>query len=317
MGDRWQHVQAVADEARRIGLDLADEDRDVLVAAAYLHDIGYAPSLNRLGFHPVDGARFLRQHGHERLARLVAHHSGARFEAEERGLLDELAAFPVEDGPVLDALTFADMTTGPAGEAVTLEERVGEILDAGRVAVRRPRILVDYQVLVSEPKTAKGRRSLALDPVTVAALRAHRARQGEERLAVGGRCRDSELVFTVRTGPQCIRSGSQTGSASTCRRLGCRGSGCTTCATATRRRRWPLASRPRWSASGWGTPTSPSPWTPTAMSCPAWTSRPPARSPASSWAPATRFQGCFVSKPVSIRPPAADQPGGQDRKGAG
>jgi integrase len=69
-------------------------------------------------------------------------------------------------------------------------------LDAGRVAVRRPRILVDYQVLVSEPKTAKGRRSLALDPVTVAALRAHRARLAEEKLAVGGRYRDSELVFT-------------------------------------------------------------------------------------------------------------------------
>jgi hypothetical protein len=131
LGDRWRHVQAVAGEARRVGLalaDLADEDRDLLVAAAYLHDIGYAPSLNRLGFHPVDGARFLRQHGQERLACLVAHHSGARFEAEERGLLDELAAFPVEDGPVLDALTFADMTTGPAGEPMTLQERIGEIL---------------------------------------------------------------------------------------------------------------------------------------------------------------------------------------------
>ena len=69
-------------------------------------------------------------------------------------------------------------------------------LGAGRVAVRRPRILVDYQVQVSEPKTAKGRRSLALDPVTVAALRAHRARQAEEKLAVGGRYHDSELVFT-------------------------------------------------------------------------------------------------------------------------
>jgi hypothetical protein len=128
LGDRWLHVQAVADQARRVGLILADEDRDLLVAAAYLHDIGYAPSLNLLGFHPVDGARFLRDHGHERLARLVAHHSGARFEAAERGLLDELAAFPVEDGPVLDALTFADMTTGPAGEAMTLQERIGEIL---------------------------------------------------------------------------------------------------------------------------------------------------------------------------------------------
>jgi hypothetical protein len=155
LGDRWLHVQAVAGEARRVGLalaDLVDEDRDVLVAAAYLHDIGYAPSLNRLGFHPVDGARFLRDHGHERLACLVAYHSGARFEAEERGLLDELAAFPVEDGPVLDALTFADMTIGPAGEAMTLQERIGEILgryppdDPVHRAIRRAHPLLQAAV---------------------------------------------------------------------------------------------------------------------------------------------------------------------------
>jgi hypothetical protein len=131
LGDRWRHVQAVGSEARRVGLalaDLRDDDHDALVAAAYLHDIGYASSLKRLGFHPVDGAQFLRDQGYERLARLVAYHSGAQLEAEERGLLDELAAFPVEDGPVLDALTHADMTTGPAGGAMTLQERIGEIL---------------------------------------------------------------------------------------------------------------------------------------------------------------------------------------------
>jgi hypothetical protein len=32
----------------------------------------------------------------------------------DRGLVEALAAFPVEDGPVMDALTFADMTTRPA-----------------------------------------------------------------------------------------------------------------------------------------------------------------------------------------------------------
>jgi hypothetical protein len=127
LGDRWLHVQAVANEARRVALLLPAQDADLLVAAAFLHDVGYAPSLNRLGFHPIDGARFLRAHGQERLASLVAHHSGARFEAEERGLVEELAAFPVEDGPVMDALTFADMTTGPAGQPMTLEERIGEI----------------------------------------------------------------------------------------------------------------------------------------------------------------------------------------------
>jgi integrase len=69
-------------------------------------------------------------------------------------------------------------------------------LDAGRVSPRRPRVVVNYEVVVSEPKTAKGRRSLALDPATVAALREHRVRQLEERLAVGPRWQDSGLVFT-------------------------------------------------------------------------------------------------------------------------
>jgi hypothetical protein len=127
LGERWAHVQAVARKAGQVAAVLSAEDGDVLVAAAFLHDVGYAPSLNRLGFHPVDGAHFLRDHGQERLACLVAHHSGASFEAEERGLVDELAAFPVEDGPVMDALTFADMTTGPAGQPMTLAQRIEEV----------------------------------------------------------------------------------------------------------------------------------------------------------------------------------------------
>jgi len=128
LGNRWAHVQAVAHQAGRVAAVLSAEDGDMLVAAAFVHDVGYAPSLNQLGFHPVDGARFLRDHGQERLACLVAHHSGARFEAEERGLVEELAAFPVEDSPVMDALVYADMTTGPAGEPMTLDQRVDEIL---------------------------------------------------------------------------------------------------------------------------------------------------------------------------------------------
>jgi hypothetical protein len=127
LGDRWTHVQAVADKARGLAAVLSAEDTDLLVAAALVHDVGYAPSLHRLGFHPVDGARFLRDQDQERLARLVAHHSGARFEAEERDLVEELAAFPVEDGPVMDALTFADMTTGPTGQSMTLAQRIEDV----------------------------------------------------------------------------------------------------------------------------------------------------------------------------------------------
>jgi hypothetical protein len=105
------------------------ENRKLLVEAAWLHDIGYAPALAKTGFHPLDGARYLAAQGYsDRLVRLVAHHTGAMAEAEQRGLYDELAAYPIETGPVLDALTTADLTTGPAGQAYTFEERIAEIL---------------------------------------------------------------------------------------------------------------------------------------------------------------------------------------------
>jgi integrase len=69
-------------------------------------------------------------------------------------------------------------------------------LDAGRASPRRPRVVVNYAVEASEPKTAKGRRSVALDAVTVAALRDHQERQAEDRAVVGPLWQDSGLVFT-------------------------------------------------------------------------------------------------------------------------
>ena len=78
----------------------------------------------------MDGARFLERIGCDaRLCALVAHHSGARFEAEERGLSHELAVFSLEDSPVMDALVAADFTTGPQGQDVGYDERIDEILD--------------------------------------------------------------------------------------------------------------------------------------------------------------------------------------------
>jgi integrase len=73
-------------------------------------------------------------------------------------------------------------------------------LEVGRVSPRRPRVVVNYEVVVSEPRTAKGRRSLALDPATVAAPREHRTRQLEQRLVVGPRWQDSGLVFARPAG---------------------------------------------------------------------------------------------------------------------
>jgi hypothetical protein len=58
---------------------------------------------------------------------LVAHHSGARFEADQRGMAAELGEFPLIDSP-MDALVTADLTTGPDGERLSYDERIEEIL---------------------------------------------------------------------------------------------------------------------------------------------------------------------------------------------
>jgi HD domain len=128
--DRWRHTEAVVDRATEHTALLSLEDRAVLLVAAWLHDLGYAPALRKTGFHPLDGARFLEASFiNRRIVCLVAHHSGASFEALERGLMRELAIYEREVGPVMDALTCADMTVGPRGQWLTLEERIAEILD--------------------------------------------------------------------------------------------------------------------------------------------------------------------------------------------
>lgn len=101
----------------------------MLVAAAWLHDIGYADSLAVTGFHPLDGARWLRENGFDpRVTALVANHSVALIEADERGLGDELAAeFPLETSPTSDALVYCDMTTGPDGQDFDVADRLKEI----------------------------------------------------------------------------------------------------------------------------------------------------------------------------------------------
>ena len=129
LGNRWLHVREVGEQARRITDAVCPADHDLLIAAAYLHDIGYAPSLVKTGFHPLDGARWIRDQGMDgRLARLVARHSCAIYEARVRGLDGALIAeFEPEESATYDALVFCDMTTGPTGRAVGFEDRISEI----------------------------------------------------------------------------------------------------------------------------------------------------------------------------------------------
>jgi putative nucleotidyltransferase with HDIG domain len=128
LGDRWRHSRGVATRAAELAGPL-DLDAEVLVAAAWLHDLGYAEAARTTGFHPLDGARYLDRDGWStRIVGLVAQHSGARFVAVARGLAEALDAYPDEGGWMSDALTYADQTVGPGGERVSPLGRRAEML---------------------------------------------------------------------------------------------------------------------------------------------------------------------------------------------
>lgn len=126
---RWEHSKGVAERARIIAPILGD-DAELLEVAAVLHDIGYSPAVVKTGFHPLDGARYLRDTADAdvRVIRLVAHHSCAWMEAEARGLLEELQEeFPQEHPTLADALCFCDMNTTPDGTPTNPIDRINEI----------------------------------------------------------------------------------------------------------------------------------------------------------------------------------------------
>ncbi len=73
-------------------------------------------------------------------------------------------------------------------------------LRAGTLAVTRQLQQLGGRMVAGPPKSDAGRRVIALDTTTIAALRAHQARQRAERDAAGVRWQDTGYVFTTRTG---------------------------------------------------------------------------------------------------------------------
>lgn len=120
-------AQQAARAARSLWLPGAR--RRLLLAAAWLHDIGYA----RPGpHHAVAGARALRLAGHERLARIVAHHSNAAERARLEGLPSVEREFPRptgDDALVLALLDVSDLVTGPRGERVDPAGRLAGLVE--------------------------------------------------------------------------------------------------------------------------------------------------------------------------------------------
>jgi hypothetical protein len=127
---RWAHTQGVAARARTLAVILG-QDADLIVAAAWLHDIGYSTAIAATGFHPLDGARHLRdaERASNLLCRQVANHTAALTEAAERGLAADLASeFPPPPRDLDDALCYCDMTIGPEGQPMSVGNRLAEIL---------------------------------------------------------------------------------------------------------------------------------------------------------------------------------------------
>lgn len=100
----------------------------------------------------------------------------------------------------------AAMTGMRRGEVCGLRWRDID-LDTARLTVRQQLIVVrspgaeNGGLRFSEPKTSHGRRSIDLDPETVAVLKTRKRRQAEQRLLMGGEWQDRhDLVFTEEDG---------------------------------------------------------------------------------------------------------------------
>lgn len=100
----------------------------------------------------------------------------------------------VENDPLFAAWVLSASTGMRRGEVLGLRWQDIDF-DRRRLAICQTIISIDYRVEISEPKTARGRRSVALDSGTVTALRAHRASQNQEKLKLGEVYQDLGLVF--------------------------------------------------------------------------------------------------------------------------
>ena len=69
-------------------------------------------------------------------------------------------------------------------------------MEGGALTIRRAWIPVNGVAQMSEPKSRRSRRTIALDPVTLEALRAHAARQADEQACWSEGHAEAGFVFT-------------------------------------------------------------------------------------------------------------------------
>ncbi len=114
---------------------------------------------------------------------------------------EELAAFlrSVENDRLYALWRFLALSGCRRGEALAL--RWDDLdLDSGEVRIRRALIPLNGTLIESEPKTARGRRTIVLDAETLKSLQGHAARQLEEQGSWDDAFTESRLVFTKEDG---------------------------------------------------------------------------------------------------------------------
>jgi hypothetical protein len=120
-----EHASRTARRAAELAQRIPGSRATDVVAAAWLHDIGYATPLRRTGFHPLDGALLLMgEDWPERIVRLVAHHSHAALEAPFYGVGHHLGVIEVVTGIDADILTSADLGGGAGDPTPSVAERL-------------------------------------------------------------------------------------------------------------------------------------------------------------------------------------------------
>ena len=141
--DRYQHILGVVVLVEQITNHLPKETRELSILCAYLHDIGYSPSIKNqfqleeppvsfFQFHPIDGYHWILMNKLPEVCAYVAKYH--TFSEQECKLGHKLLYLSYERGEkneehqwYIDLITYADLRTSPKGERVTPMERIEEI----------------------------------------------------------------------------------------------------------------------------------------------------------------------------------------------
>jgi len=174
---RLNHVAGTAQITRFVSAQLSIPWAEDLLAAAWLHDIGYAPGLVNTGFHPLDGAAFLARGGWSaRVVGLVAHHSHNAMIAPYFDAADALADIAAPDQLSHDILAFADIEAGRHGQESSGSDRLRDMRQRYQTSACVPRTVREdrYEELAASVEAVRAMLNrdphvdVSIPPATVA-----------------------------------------------------------------------------------------------------------------------------------------------------